>query len=513
MLDSMRGVAKGFVAKALMIFLVITFAVWGAGDVVRGGSSSTLVKVGDEKITPNQFVSEQRSMQQSLEAMGARNVDPRALQNEILRRMVQQKLVMQWQKDTGLRVDQRTLAQEIASAGEFKGINGKFDPKLFEMTLQQRRMSEKQYLASLSEEIGGKAMLASLDVSDAGVPKTVAELAVASGTQLRDAVLITVPVVRVAPNAVSAEDAQVYYEQNQDDFAQPERRTLEYILLDSASLKKRADAAVTDEATAVEQREQAVQEIAMGIEDGLAAGSAMGEAVAEAGIQSQSKMLSDITSRQFMESTDEVLRQVAQQGFEMGEDETSALLSTQDGRYFMVHVKDVKQAAPKEFAEVESEVRAQAATEQSREETQARVQEVKKALLAGKTAQEAAVLGKAQTRTVNGIGRPVTGADGKVKEDARIPALLQQAVFEHKVGGVAGPMVRANGEQVLALVTGLRVAKNAADAKAFTEAQAAYKAQLGDAVSNDVFRHLAQRYPVVVNQKMLAQLQNSEQAQ
>ena len=96
MLDSMRGLAKGFISKALMLFLVLTFAVWGAGDIVRGGGSNYVAKVGNERISPSVFLADQRNMQQSLEAMGVKDINPQALGNEILRRMVQQKLISQW---------------------------------------------------------------------------------------------------------------------------------------------------------------------------------------------------------------------------------------------------------------------------------------------------------------------------------------------------------------------------------------------------------------------------------
>jgi len=506
----MRGLAKGFISKALMLFLVLTFAVWGAGDVVRGSDSNYLVKVGDEKITPSAFMNQQRTMQRSLEAMGVKGLNPQDLQNEILRRMVQEKLVAQWQNDTGLVVNQKILAQNIAQDPAFKDDNGKFDAGRFNFILQQRQMNEKNYLAELSQEIGGKAMLASVDISDVAAPQQLLNLAAAAGTQTRDAVLITIPLATVPASTVTKEEAQAYYDQNSSMFTQPERRTVEYIVLDSASLKKQADKAVTDEQLAAEQREQAVQDIAMGIEDALAGGSSVGEAVAHAGVQSQSKLLTDITAEQFATSTDALLRAVAEHGFDLDEGESSSLQSTDDGRYFMVSVKSVTIAAPKKLAQVMGEVRNAIAKEKAREETRARVQVVKQALASNKTVQEAAALGKAGVRSVNNINRPVIGADGQVKEIGQVPALLQQAIFEHKVGGVAGPMTRANGEQVLALVTDIRVTPASSNSKALETAEAEYASQLGNGVSAGVFRDLAARYTVVVNEPMLRQLQGQK---
>lgn len=502
MLDSMRGLAKSFISKALMIFLVITFAVWGAGDVVRGSGENWLAQVGDTKIMPNQFVRELRSMQRAMEQMGMKGIEQQALASDILRRMIQQALVDQWRADTGLEVNRATLSQAIARAPEFRGTDGKFDPELFAFALQQRNVTEPMYLAELGEEVGGQAMLRSLDSSAIPVPESLRDLTLASGTQLRDVVLITIPPVRTP--SVSDDELETYYEQNQSDFTQPERRTLEYVALDTEALKKLADAAVTDESLAAEQREQALQDIAMDIEDALAGGSSMGEAVAESGVSAQSKVLTDVTAASFAMNKDTLLRAVVQHGFELGEGETSSLQSTEDGRYFLVSVKAVTEAAPKALEEVTAEVRQAVAKEKARDASRERVATVKAALMGGAAWQEAVREGNGTGRIVTGITRP---APGSPATDGKIPALLQEAVFEHTIGGVAGPMARDNGEQVLALVTAIRTVPTAASEKTRMQAEREYKTQLGDRIGTGVFTALAARYPVTVNQPLFQQLQ------
>lgn len=494
MLDSMRGLAKSFVSKALMFFLVITFAVWGAGDVARGVGDNSVARVGDASITPNQYVAEQRAMQRALESMGVRDLDSQALGNQILRDLVQQKLVGQWQHDNGLTVGRDVLTAEIARSPEFKNGEGKFDAQIFSASLQGRGMNEKAYLQQLSQEVGGRLMLASASSEGiAPAPEAVA-LAAASGTQLRDTVLLTVAPSPARTADVTDDEAQEYYDANADDFAQPETRTLEYVQLDPVVVSDKAK----------EGGEQAIEEISMAIEDGLAAGSSMGEAVAEAGVAGQSKLLKDVTVAQFEGNNSALLRGVVEQGFVLGEGEVSTLQSTEDGQYFLVSVKQVREAAPKPFADVAAQVRSEVAKEKAREETQSRVQALRKDIADGKSWEEAAREAKASSRSVSGVARTATGKDGKVKEDARIPALLQQAIFERKVGELAGPLTRANGEQVLALVTAVRSVKPTGNATEQAETDA--KAQLADGVGNAVFRELSRRYPVRVNEGVLQQL-------
>ncbi len=55
MLESMRKAAGSWAAKGLMGLLVVAFAIWGVGDVVRNYGSHTLAQVGSTTITPEQF--------------------------------------------------------------------------------------------------------------------------------------------------------------------------------------------------------------------------------------------------------------------------------------------------------------------------------------------------------------------------------------------------------------------------------------------------------------------------
>ncbi len=502
MLDSMRGLADSVVSKALMVFLVLTFVVWGIGDTLRNRSSSYLVQVGDDSVSPGQFMAQQRSMQRALEQMGVAQVDPHALQGEILRQVIQQKLITAWQHDTGLRVGRDALSQAIAASPEFKGKDGKFDAKLFTTGISQRPGGEAGYLDDLAHEIGGKAMLAAIDSSDITAPASFTALSAAAGTQTRDVVLITVPAASVDVGAVSDKDAKDFYDLHKDDFTQPETRTLEYVVLDGTSLQAKAKAAVTDKDQAEAQREQALQDLSMNIEDALAGGKSIGEAVASVGIASTSNVLKDVQADAFAGSKPTLQTDVVKQGFALGQGESSNLQSTPDGTYYMVNVKAITPAAPKPYEQVAAEVKKQVAKEQSYDLTQQRVEAAKQALAGNKDWHAAAEAAHGHAEEIKGVGRP-----GKEASGGPLAAALQQAVFDHAVGEIAGPSSAANGEAQLALVTGIHTTPSAVTEKTRAAAQAEYQSQLGHAVSSNQLRDIAKHHPVRVNQEMLQQLQ------
>ena len=52
MLQSMRHLAHSWVVKGLMLFLIISFSVWGIGDIFRGNPlQKTVAKVGNTDIS------------------------------------------------------------------------------------------------------------------------------------------------------------------------------------------------------------------------------------------------------------------------------------------------------------------------------------------------------------------------------------------------------------------------------------------------------------------------------
>src|SRR5437868_15537329 len=59
MLRGLRKASSNWVGKAVMAavvaFLVISFAIWGIGDIFRGFGRSTVAKVGRTEITIEQF--------------------------------------------------------------------------------------------------------------------------------------------------------------------------------------------------------------------------------------------------------------------------------------------------------------------------------------------------------------------------------------------------------------------------------------------------------------------------
>ena len=55
MLEALRKSVSGILAKILIALLIVSFAVWGIGDMVRSYGRDVVAQVGDRSISAGEF--------------------------------------------------------------------------------------------------------------------------------------------------------------------------------------------------------------------------------------------------------------------------------------------------------------------------------------------------------------------------------------------------------------------------------------------------------------------------
>jgi len=473
----MRKMAGGFVAKLLMGFLVITFAVWGIGDVFTGGNVNYAAKVGSDTISVGEFQRQKDTVARRAEAAGFKDLDPKVMEVGILRQMVQQRLIGLALNDLGLFVNEKLLARTLTSEPAFKGKDGKFSKAAFLTALEMNRTTEAAVLADIKNEITAKFLLDSLNVEDITPPDAVRKLSITTAMETRDAWIVTIAPVN-APTLISKEALQEFYEQNKNVlYVKPESRTLEYVTLKPSQIESAIDKSITDDMLKeaakrqpeaspadiknrlrAEQRERVMHDLEAALDDALAGGATLGDALSKANLTAPIKTLADVREDSLKPDADEVTKTVIQQGFQMGDGETSGLIATPGGTPLIVHVKSLTASGAQPYETVAADVHDKVAEQQRGEAARKRVLEVKQALSDAvenkqdiTDADVQAVLAKfnLNARKVNDLRRP----EGKAAMVNGVPASLQQAIFERQVGAVAGPLALGSGSQMLAVVS------------------------------------------------------------
>ncbi len=240
MLTGLRNTfAKGvmrFVLIALMGLLVASFAVWGIGDIFRGGTSTTLAQVGSTQISVQTFQTAYNREVQNLGRMLGRGVTPDqarqfGLDQRILGQLLTEATLDERGRQLGLGIDDDTIRTRIVSTPSFRGPTGQFDRTAFQELLRQNGYTEPVYI-DLERRLAVRQQIAGAVSDRMGTPQALIDAMTRFQNETRTAQYVVVGSAQVgdipAPDAAAL---QAYFDANKTSFRAPEYRKLVLLTL------------------------------------------------------------------------------------------------------------------------------------------------------------------------------------------------------------------------------------------------------------------------------------------
>ena len=159
MLQALRRLAATWVAKALFVLLVLSFGIWGVGDMVRSLNRDTAVaKVGGREVDMEEA---QLSMRRELQRI-QRQAGPQFEADPRVRRMVAEQAVEALVNDRVLRLEQERLRIAVPDAAvrdyvraipAFRGGDGTFSRPMMESFLRGSELGEQQFIALVRADL------------------------------------------------------------------------------------------------------------------------------------------------------------------------------------------------------------------------------------------------------------------------------------------------------------------------------------------------------------------------
>ena len=255
MLRSLRETTGSWVVKIFLGLIMLSFTVWGVGDVLQGPSDSTVAVVGNAEITANNFsTSYQREYQRLANRFGGRlsNEDARnlGLIDVTLQQVIGQALFQQAAADLELTASDTVIVADIRANPTFRNAVGQFDPLIFEQALANNGFNEASYVAAARRDIARDQLLGAI-TANAKAPAALVDRLFSYRGEQRIAELLIVPESATAqiaePNDATLQD---YYRSNEADFTAPELRAVTYFTLQPQDLV--SEVTVSDEDIAKE---------------------------------------------------------------------------------------------------------------------------------------------------------------------------------------------------------------------------------------------------------------------
>ncbi len=234
MLEYLRNAADKPVAKVLIGILAFSFVGWGVAEWVFGGGArdNTLIRVGGESITVEQFNMERARQMSNLTKEQQKQIytdaaTANAFMNTVAATLTNNQLVENRANDLGFVVTDRRIAREIREFPEFQA-NGQFSSLLFDAILNNSGYSEQSFAAFLRGQVMRSMVLGSMSVPFA-VPDFAVRAAYNARYAQRKIEYVTIPFAEFkVGNPTDAQLAEFYA---QNVHVVPESRTVSYVLV------------------------------------------------------------------------------------------------------------------------------------------------------------------------------------------------------------------------------------------------------------------------------------------
>ena len=236
MLETLRKGAQTWVAKLLMIVLIVSFGVWGASSALLSGSSDVVVRVGDQTVSANEFrLAYQRQLNNLSNQFGRRLTGEEArmlgADQQVYAQLVAGAALDQLANKMNLGLSEDRLAELIAQDPAFQNASGRFDRQRFASLLRNVGMNEDDYVAERSKvAVRGQIVDGLADGFKA--PETLSDAIREYRSQTRTIDYIVLTNAFIEPVKSPGDDVlKPWFEQRKAAYRAPEYRKFSYVTL------------------------------------------------------------------------------------------------------------------------------------------------------------------------------------------------------------------------------------------------------------------------------------------
>ena len=251
MLTALRKQAKSWVVKALLLLLVLSFAIWGIGDIFYGNpAEETVASVGSSDISGGELNEAfNRSLTNLQRQFGGQLTREQAIGLGVLRQTLQeqisQRLVDLEAAEMGVSVDDDTLRRLITENPNFQS-SGRFDRLRFNQILRASGLSEDGYLEAFRQDLARNALTSSV-AAGATVPDAQVDAIYRYRNEERRGRYLKIADADITDIAAPDEAAlDTIYKDNEQQFTAPEYRTITFVTLEPEDLLEEVEVAEED---------------------------------------------------------------------------------------------------------------------------------------------------------------------------------------------------------------------------------------------------------------------------
>lgn len=246
MLETLRKSTGSLVVKILFGILILSFGVWGIGDMVRGGAGAQpAITVGEVEIGPLYVRQEfQRQVERLRQLFGPDMTSDTARQmgvlDDTISQVVSSATLDMAARDMGIVVTEDALRRAVLQEQAFQ-VGGTFSRDQFLRVLAANNMTEDRYIASLRDELRRSRLIQPVAVNGAA-PQPLAEALFRYRNEGRVAEMLVVDANELPVDGTPAEDdLRAIYESSVDRYTAPQYRRITAVKLSTEDVLSQAE--------------------------------------------------------------------------------------------------------------------------------------------------------------------------------------------------------------------------------------------------------------------------------
>ncbi len=443
MLQVFRDHAHKWFVKVLLSLIVLSFGIWGIGDVIyKFFTHRPVVKVGKHSISQEELSHHLQKESARIREMTkgkatAQQIKALGVHMSVINRLVTQLVLSDELERMNLGASDDLLKDQIQSMPAFQ-TDGRFDPNKFLSVLHQQGMNERTFLKEALHSMLSQQLISSL-VLGVSLPESYQNSLIDALTRERVFSFVEINASKmILENPATPEQVEGFYEQYKDKYLVPEIRNIDVILLDikamcqllgitEADIRKSYDAQKENlkfperrdvKRLTYVQEDKAIKALAMakkGMSLGQIAKEFPGGELEEPGL---------VVKEQMPEFA-------AKEVFALKSGESTKIISTGFG-FHLFQVTKIEPPRTATFDEAKAELENLLIQEQKAGKLDELRSQIDDAIAAGQSLSEVAAKMKLPVKTFEGINKQGLNADGKPifsKPNALQLAILEKAFF------------------------------------------------------------------------------------
>jgi peptidyl-prolyl cis-trans isomerase D len=424
----MRKISQHWIGRAILTvlfgLLIVSFVIWGVGDMFRGFVPDKVAEVGGQSISTQQYQNSLQTVMFRIQSRTHRNLTSAQAHELGLDRQVLANLIADAALDVraaslGMAISEASIVAAVRSDPSLQDASGQFNPAAFDQALRDSGLTERGFFVAQSRAYMRQQIETPL-IDGLAAPKPLVDLLAHVEAQTRAIDYVTLPPSAAGDIPAPADDAlKAYFNERKDQYQAPEYRALEILLVDPSALANPADVSDDDAkadydkvrdarfATPEKRKLQQIvfpdQASADDAEAKIKAGASFDDIVKARNLSASDVDLGETVKAAMFDHS------IADAAFALPQDGVSEVVKGQFGPA-IVRVVAITPGSAKTFDEVKDTLKKEIAADRVAGQVQSVHDKIEDARVSGKTLAEAA-------KTVGLEARSIAAVDAQGRDD------------------------------------------------------------------------------------------------